>query len=279
MAKKNGLARDRGYEKLCTDLLAIIERGRRQAERALAGIRNETYWKMGRRLGRERRMQDAGSAAALLRELAADLGMDRSRLYRALKFYQTYPEGLPDDETVKLLSWTAHTALLPIKDPDERAYYLGRAAERGWSARALRRAIKAGLYHVETGDAEGSVPRTESRMHNYTVEVERVIDGDTLDVLVDLGFRSWRRETIRLRGIDTPELDSEEGRSARAFVISCLEGAACVVVRTYKTDSFARYVGDLFYHPEATDQDEVLNQGHFLNQQLLDAGLARVWVR
>ena len=43
-------------------------------------------------------------------------------------------------------------------------------------------------------------------MHEYKVEVLRVVDGDTVDVDIDLGFSTWlKKQRIRLYGIDTPE--------------------------------------------------------------------------
>jgi micrococcal nuclease len=43
-------------------------------------------------------------------------------------------------------------------------------------------------------------------MYEYTItKVEKVVDGDTLDVLFDVGFSMFRKERIRLLGIDTPE--------------------------------------------------------------------------
>ena len=43
-------------------------------------------------------------------------------------------------------------------------------------------------------------------MYEYRCEIVRVVDGDTIDVNIDLGFDTWiHKERIRLKGIDTPE--------------------------------------------------------------------------
>jgi len=42
-------------------------------------------------------------------------------------------------------------------------------------------------------------------MYTYNAKVDRVIDGDTLDALVDLGFDTWKKVRIRFQGIDAPE--------------------------------------------------------------------------
>ena len=45
-------------------------------------------------------------------------------------------------------------------------------------------------------------------MYDYKAEIVKVVDGDTIDVLVDLGFRITTHQRLRLKNIDTPELRS-----------------------------------------------------------------------
>ena len=62
--------------------------------------------------------------------------------------------------------------------------------------------------------------------YRYRARLERVVDGDTIDVLIELGFYVTLRERVRLEGIDTPEIyrvpkDSEEykkGMEAKEYV-------------------------------------------------------------
>jgi len=267
----------RSYVKLCSDLGRLLEQGRQRAMRAVAEVRNQVYWEMGQRLSRARELEDRRTARELMDNLAADLEISAANLYRALQFYRTYPDGLPESPPARLLGWTAHQMLLPIRNPRERDFYLKRAVAEGWSVRTLRRAISSNLFAAE-GAGEASrhtLERPGSRVHNYAAVVERVIDGDTLEVRIDLGFDTWRAEKIRLRGIDAPELRTDAGKRARAFVEDLLAGVRQVVVRTYKTDVYARYVGDVFFGPGSDDKDEIFARGRFLNQELLDAGLAR----
>ncbi|MEN9388991.1 MAG: Synechococcus phage, partial [Candidatus Parcubacteria bacterium] len=42
-------------------------------------------------------------------------------------------------------------------------------------------------------------------MYTYYTKIDRVVDGDTCDVFIDLGFSVWHKERIRLAGIDTAE--------------------------------------------------------------------------
>ena len=110
----------------------------------------------------------------------------------------------------------------------------------------------------------------------YTVRalVERVVDGDTIDVRIALGFQRWQSGRLRLRGIDTPELNTAAGRRARDFVDHALRSLPCVVISSSGEDLYGRYLSDLFYLPGCADPATILADGHFLNNQLLQAGLA-----
>ena len=75
-------------------------------------------------------------------------------------------------------------------------------------------------------------------MYEYGVIINRVIDGDTVDVKIDLGFDVWINQRVQLSGIDTPELntrDSREkkfGRLARARVRELLPQYSTQTIRT-----------------------------------------------
>lgn len=127
----------------------------------------------------------------------------------------------------------------------------------------------------------------------YTYEdcyCTKVVDGDTIDVDIrkkyDIGFKvvieGQTHQRLRLYGIDTPELrprsgteeerkaEKAEAKRARAHVIElCLHHKVKVV--TYKSDSFGRYLADVYVE---TDAGEI-----HLNQDLLDRGLAEVYKR
>ena len=91
---------------------------------------------------------------------------------------------------------------------------------------------------------------------------------------MDCGFRAWTRQKLRLRGIDAPELSTLAGQRTRDFVAQALSEVPFVVLTTTKPDKYDRYLSDVFYRPGETDPQDVLEKGIFLNQQLLDQGLA-----
>jgi len=111
--------------------------------------------------------------------------------------------------------------------------------------------------------------------YTYKAYVERVVDGDTLLVLIEGGGGNLVRERLRLRGINCPEAASGEGKRAKRFVERKLGACAFIIIRTYKekVDPHARYITDVFYLPEAGDAAQAAAQGYFLNQQLLDERL------
>lgn len=144
----------------------------------------------------------------------------------------------------------------------------------------------------------------------YQVALEKVIDGDTLWVVINClpnlkikfgktspasspevageagGFGTWTRQKLRLNGIDCPELPTPEGLRAKQFVQDRLTKALCIIIKTYKNDKYDRYLSDIFYLPpnlrqagsqDTTDPERTAAEGIFLNQELLDAGLATVW--
>ena len=111
--------------------------------------------------------------------------------------------------------------------------------------------------------------------YSYRARVLKVIDGDTVWLDIDCGFRVWTRQKVRLRGIDTPELPTAEGVRAKDFVVRALSEAPLVAVTTTKPDKYDRYLADVFYLPRAEDAEAVLREGTFLNRALLTAGLAK----
>ena len=66
-------------------------------------------------------------------------------------------------------------------------------------------------------------------MYEYNAVVERVVDGDTIDVIIDLGFKTWKKVRVRMEGINTPESrtrDLEEkkrGLAAKDRLVEILE--------------------------------------------------------
>jgi micrococcal nuclease len=108
-------------------------------------------------------------------------------------------------------------------------------------------------------------------MYEYACKVERVVDGDTIDVVLDLGFDILHKCRVRLYGIDTPEsrtrnLDEKaRGKMSSAFLTEAIDTGKQVVIQTKLKDSkgkYGRVLGD------------VVVDGENINQQMVDANLA-----
>jgi len=100
-------------------------------------------------------------------------------------------------------------------------------------------------------------------MYEYRCEVVKIIDGDTVDVDIDLGFGVWlRKERIRLYGIDTPESrtrDLEEkkyGLAAKQFLTEMLNDPKGIILKTQKDaeGKFGRILGELWRTSDFADQ-------------------------
>ena len=132
-----------------------------------------------------------------------------------------------------------------------------------------------------TGSRYTLTARTpHTRRFTYLAWTRRIVDGDTLIAIVDLGFGLHTRPIrFRLRGIDCPELSTLAGRTARSFVEERLSEVEFVVLSTHRTDAYGRYLADVRYLPGEPDPHVVRKRGTYLNRQLLEERLARPYER
>jgi len=113
-----------------------------------------------------------------------------------------------------------------------------------------------------------------SELYVYKALVERVIDGDTLLCMINAGFHNWTRQRLRLRNINAPEINTPRGKKAKAFIQESLTHCEFVIVKTYKTDKYDRYLADVFYLNGVKYPDVVAAEGRLLNQDLVENHLA-----
>ena len=107
-------------------------------------------------------------------------------------------------------------------------------------------------------------------MFEYKCKLIKVIDGDTVDVDIDLGFGVWmRKQRIRLYGIDTPESrtrDLEEkkyGLAAKDFLVKWT-GAGELTIKTRKDakGKFGRILGDFMTDDGKKCGEQLIKEGH-----------------
>jgi micrococcal nuclease len=102
-------------------------------------------------------------------------------------------------------------------------------------------------------------------MYEYYTKIDKVVDGDTVDVFIDLGFRVWHKERIRLSGIDTAEKNTPLGKALKTYMVSELEGKI-IKLQVSKPDKYGRYLGKIYL-----TKDSIIS----INDQLIKSGLAK----
>ena len=106
-------------------------------------------------------------------------------------------------------------------------------------------------------------------MYKYKIKnIIRVVDGDTVEVDIDLGFHVTLNQRVRLKGIDAPEtrtLDLEEkdkGIQARLWLEKELSKEGEWIIETTKEDKYGRMLGTLYLVGEpVTVNERMLNEG------------------
>ena len=105
-------------------------------------------------------------------------------------------------------------------------------------------------------------------MYEYRCKILRIVDGDTVDVDIDLGFGVWiHKERVRLYGIDTPESrtkDLEEkkyGLLAKEQIQAFMPVGSMQTLVTVKdkTGKFGRILGKFLIHDKKTDASMTIN--------------------
>lgn len=112
----------------------------------------------------------------------------------------------------------------------------------------------------------------------YGATVLNVVDGDTIDLMIDLGFDIHRKIRVRLYGVNTPESrtkdlkEKELGLKAKEFTKDWLSKHKWVFVNTIpdKNDKYGRILAQIFSSEEITDPSTAC-----LNKDIIQSGYAR----
>ena len=106
-------------------------------------------------------------------------------------------------------------------------------------------------------------------MYRYKVEVTRVVDGDTVDVDIDLGFgMTYKKQRVRMKGIDTPEsrtrdlVEKKFGLASKEFLKSQLEDQKIELV-SHDKGKFGRILGELFVGSSAYSINKIMIDYHY----------------
>ncbi len=142
--------------------------------------------------------------------------------------------------------------------------------------------LRKGYYYAKVykgvrGYALKAAHHLINKVYTYSARPVRVIDGDTIEALVDVGFGIFVRDTFRLKGINAPESNTHAGKSAKLFLNDHLMKESMIVIRTSKEGSFGRWLADVFALPGSTDPHHIAKKGEYVNQMLVDQGHAAIY--
>ena len=104
-------------------------------------------------------------------------------------------------------------------------------------------------------------------MYKYNAKVTRVVDGDTVDALVDLGFDTWKKVRIRMMGLNAPESrtrdleEKKKGLAAKDRLKAVLEGANTIQLNSHGVGKYGRCLGELFVN-EVNVNKKLIEEGH-----------------
>ena len=109
------------------------------------------------------------------------------------------------------------------------------------------------------------------KKHGYSAKLVRVVDGDTADAMIDLGFNVWHKVRIRFYGVDawesrTRDLEEKKlGLAAKAYVKDLLENSddGKFSIISHGTGKYGRVLGELFVKGHDTSVNDLLKEnGH-----------------
>lgn len=107
-------------------------------------------------------------------------------------------------------------------------------------------------------------------MYEYRAKIVRIVDGDTVHADVDLGFDSHQFMTLRLAGIDAPEMGTQEGKDAKEYLTLLLaptRGQVIIQTEKDRREKYGRYLATLFGGGGMDINATMVETGHAVNYE------------
>lgn len=97
----------------------------------------------------------------------------------------------------------------------------------------------------------------------YDALILKVVDGDTVDLRIDLGFSTFTDMRVRLYGINAPEMNTQAGKDAKAFLLTLVHEGTVVTIRTIKDkqEKYGRYLA-IIYAEVGSVNTAMVDNGH-----------------
>ena len=118
-------------------------------------------------------------------------------------------------------------------------------------------------------------------MYEYKAIVDRVVDGDTIDVTIDLGFKTWKKVRVRMEGINTPESrtrdleEKKKGLAAKARLQEILDyNSNECVLKVSGVGKFGRAIASVYVDTLSSTTSKSSITEINVNKQLIEEGHA-----
>lgn len=119
------------------------------------------------------------------------------------------------------------------------------------------------------------------QMFQYEARVLRIVDGDTLWLDVDLGFKVRMQTDVRLAHVNAPEVVNYtlDGITNPAIVYlnQCVPVGSVCIVDILRAEKYGRWLGVTRYLKGSTSRDEILRKRSNLNDELVNKGFAKIY--
>ena len=107
----------------------------------------------------------------------------------------------------------------------------------------------------------------EKEVYNYKCQLVKVVDGDTIDVDIDLGFDVWlRNQRVRLHGIDTPESrtrnleEKARGLLSKQYIVDRCPVGSSIMIESLDRGKFGRILGNIWESGQDANPDTSINK-------------------
>lgn len=99
-------------------------------------------------------------------------------------------------------------------------------------------------------------PYSAATPQGYATALTRVVDGDTLVVMINLGFDTYVSRILRLVRIDAPELKTEQGKKAQEYIMSVLTNAK-IIIQPHGKDRYGRWLASVQYRTSEGEWEDL----------------------
>jgi micrococcal nuclease len=143
------------------------------------------------------------------------------------------------------------------------------------SSQFIREAIREKV-ETEKKKSEHELTFVEIRAKNqytFSAKLDNTVDGDTLELAVDLGFFITINTKVRLADIDCDPIETKKGKDAKAFIEKELTDAN-LIIETRKKEKYGRYLCYIYYSKKYDDFEGIIRNGKMINEELVREGLA-----